>query len=172
MKIHTEWSTSYLNQQISAMRWLKQQGLTSEEIRLFRWGLVDETDKTITIRKKLFSVQYDVKTGIVNRIENEKQVKVEIDRGQEQFFLKSKYICPWMFTKTPPKTWRKEGSKESLFPLMDVENFTRDIPLKNSTNILTFMGMFDTIDISKLNVTKLKPTELIEEAEVIKNWGE
>jgi len=162
-----EWGLHYLNQQISAMRWLAKQGLTPEEIRNFRWGLVDETTKTVTVHRPLYFIRYDIKTGLISRVEDEKEIKVPIDREQQWFFLKSKYTCPWTFTKIPPRTWRREESRASLFSVEDVENYLREIPLE-TTNVLTLIEKFDTIDISKLNITKLKPMEQIDEAEVVR----
>lgn len=166
-----KYSINYLNQQIYAMRWLAQQGLTPEEIRTFRWGAVDETSKTITIRTKLAFIRYDRESGMVSRMEDFKEVRMSIpeDRELRHFFLKSKYICPWMFTATPPKTWRREGSKSSLFPVASVENFCKDYAPLKASSILTKLDKFATIEVSKLNITKLKTQEPIREAKVIKS---
>lgn len=157
---------NYLNKQIQAMRWLYQQGLTPDEIRVLRWGSVDETTKKIRIRQKMFFIRYDLKTGVESRIEDEREIQIPIEgSGNEWFFLKSKFKCPWMFTAHEPKTWRKQGSEEALFPVTSVEKYCTD----NTINGLTFMDMFDNIEVSKLNITNSKPQELIREAEVLKN---
>lgn len=157
---------NYLNKQIQAMRWLYQQGLTPDEIRVLRWGSVDETTKKIRIRQKMFFIRYDLKTGVESRIEDEREIQISIEgSGNEWFFLKSKFKCPWMFTAHEPNTWRKQGSEEALFPVTSVEKYCTD----NTINGLTFMDMFDNIEVSKLNITNSKPQELIREAEVLKN---
>lgn len=166
-----KYSINYLNKQIYAMRWLAQQGLTPEEIRTFRWGAVDETSKTITVRKKLFFIRYNRENGIISRIEDTKEVRIPIpeDRELRYFFLKSKYICPWMFTAEPPKTWRREGSKSSLFPLDSIKNYCKDRLSLETSSVLTNLDKFDTMNLSKLNITKLKTQEPIREAKVIKS---
>ena len=167
-KIPEEWDLHYLNQQYSAMRWLAKQGLTPEEIRVLRWGAIDETDHTITLKKKFFFSRLDLKTGISSTIEDEHELKIKLTgTGHEWFFLKSKVPCPWVFTAHPPKTWRREGSKEALFPLEVVEKACRDLALTDTTSVLTKMNLFDNIEISKLNITKMKTTEQAEEAEVV-----
>ena len=170
-KKQTSWNTHYFNQQISAMRWLVKQGLSPVEIRTFRWGAVDETTKTIAIRSKMFFIRYNRETGIISRTEDYKEVKTPIpeDRELRHFFLKSKYMCPWMFTATPPQTWRKEESKSSLFPLEVVENYCQEVTPIESSSVLTNLDNFATIKISKLNITKLKTQEPIKEAKVIKS---
>lgn len=165
-----EYSVDYLNKQISAMRWLSEQGLTPDEIRVLRWGSVDETTKTIRIRQKLFFIKYDLKTKISTRLEDDKEIRIPIEgSGNEWFFLKSKFKCPWMFTAHPPKTWRKQGSKEALFPVKSVEKYCSDLTPKTSISVLTFVEKFDSIEVSKLNITNSKQPELIEEAEVVEN---
>lgn len=162
-----EYDVRYLNQQFSAMRWLAMQGLEPAEIRVMRWGSVDEVDKTIRINQKMFFIRLDKETGVVSRMEDEKEIRIPIKgSGHEWFFLKSKFKCPWMFTEHPPKTWRKEGSKEALFPLEVVENACRDLATPG-ISVLTFAAEFGNIEVSKLNITNPKPEGLIEEAEVV-----
>lgn len=166
-----EWNVHYLNQQIYAMRWLAYQGLTPHDIRVMRWGSVDETTKTITIKSKVFFIKYDRKTGVFSRVEDYKEIKIDIpdDRELRYFFLKSKYICPWMFTQFPPKTWRREQSKSSLFPLEAVEKYCQELSSVEATSVLTELNKFANIEVSKLNITKTKTREPIREAEVIKS---
>ena len=168
-RIDQEWSHRYLNQQFSAMRWLSKQGLTPEEIRVATWGLVDETDRTITVWPKIHHIHYDRSTGaIVSNTIDQNPIKLPIKgTGHEWFFLKSRYKCPWMFTAHEPKTWRKQGSEEALFPLSAVEKACRGIEQINNSSILTKLDKFARIDISKVNVTNTKTEEPIEEAEVI-----
>ena len=167
-----EYSLHYLNQQYSAMRWLGKQGLTPEVIREFRWGMVDETTKTIRITRKSFFIKYDLKTGIATRTEDERESQITIQgSGHEWFFLHSRFICPWMFTTRPPLTWRKEGSRESLFPLEVVEKMCREIEVNDTVSILTKSGIFDSIEVSKLNITKMKTKEPTREAQVVSRPG-
>lgn len=168
-----EWDLHYLNQQFSAMRWLAKQGLTPVQIREFRWGAVDEVEKTIRVVSKIFHIYHHEGSNFISRKEEEREIHIPIiGSGHEWFFLKSKYICPWMFTATPPKTWRREGSKESLFPLEVVERACRDLVLTESTSVLTFLEEFDTIELSNLNITKMETKELIEKAKVVETGAQ
>jgi len=163
-----EYSLHYLNQQYSAMRWLAKQGLTPVQIREMRWGAVDETTRTIRVVSKVFYLYHNPKTGLLSRKEEEREIHIPVTgSGHEWYFLKSKYICPWMFTAKPPKTWRREGSREALFPLAEVERACRDLVLTESTSVLTFLENFDTIELSNLNITKMETKELIEKAKVV-----
>lgn len=164
-----DYDPSYLNKQFAAMRWLAVQGLTPEEIREMRWGAVDETTKKIKLRQTFFSIKYDLKTRAMIKDEYDREILIDIEgSGNEWFFLKSMFKCPWMFTSHPPKTWRKEGSKEALFPLDIIERNVKELLIKDSTRGLTFSELFDNIEISKLNITNSKPEE-IREAKVVKN---
>lgn len=165
-----EYSLHYLNQQFSAMRWLAKQGLTPEEIREARWGMVDEADKTISFETYISSALFDLKTGLIvsNPDRQRRELKIPIKgTGHEWFFLESKYMCPWMFTAHQPKTWRREGSREALFPLEVVEKMCRDLPTSNAMSVLTNNEKCARIELSKLNITKTKRIEQIQEADVI-----
>lgn len=164
-----EWPHSYLQQQFSAMRWLAEQGFTPVEIREFRWGMVDEGDRTITVRPMIRHIHYDRdhQSIITDTIDRE-PIKIPIKgTGHEWFFLRSNYKCPWMFTAHEPKTWRKQGSKEALFPLSDVEKICAKVEQINNSSLLTELDKFARIDISKLNITKMKTEELVEKAVVV-----
>lgn len=164
-----EWSHYYLQQQFSAMRWLAEQGLSPVEIREARWGMVDETDRTITLKLGVFHIHYDRGVGaIITNMTEKSPIKVPIKgSGHEWFFLKSKYKCPYIFTAHQPKTWRKQGSREALFPLSVVEKCCLGVQQINNASILTKLDKFDNIGVSKLNITKMKTEEPIKEAEVI-----
>lgn len=152
------------------MRWLAKQGLTPGEIRVLSWGAVDETTKTIEIRQKMFFIRYDLKTKVSTRLEDNKEIRIPIEgSGNEWFFLKSRFKCPWMFTAHKPKTWRKQGSEEALFPVEIVEKYCSDLTPENSISALTFVEKFDNIEVSKLNITNSKQPELIKEAVVVDN---
>lgn len=164
-----EYSLHYLNQQFSAMRWLAKQGMTPEEIREARWGMVDEADKTITIKTYLFRAQYDRETGVVARdgANQIREVKIPLSgTDHEWFFLKSKFMCPWMFTAHQPKTWRREGSREALFPTSVIQRVCEDLAISNDMSVLTNIEKCATIRVSKLNITKTKSIEQIQEADV------
>ena len=168
----SEYSLHYLNQQYSAMRWLGKQGLTPETIRELRWGMVDESNMTIKVPFTVFSIKYDENTGISARTETERELQISFrGSGHEWFFTKSHIYCAWMFTSERPRTWRRKGSEKSLFPLKIVEKMCRNIELTDTVSILTKSGMFDSIEVSKLNITKMKTKEPIEEAEVVKEPG-
>ena len=164
----------YVEAQHAAMRWLVTQGLSLEEVRVARWGLVDEADKIISIPSSITNIKYDRKTGVIFReTVDHKEFKIPIkETSHEWFFLKSKIGCPWMFVREWPKTWRKEGSKESLYSLSDVEQICSNLEATPiTTSLLTNLPDFDTIELSNLNITKLKTeehTEDVLEAEVVK----
>lgn len=152
-----EWSKDYLQKQIKAMRWLAYQGLTAYEIREMSWGAVDESKRTLRLRKTLFSVRYDLSTKQIYKVQHDKFVETEVDDPEcADFFFKSKIYCAFIFTAHRPKTWRKQGSRESLFPVEVVENFCQKELIKDSASALTKLGSFATIELSKLNITKMK----------------
>lgn len=156
----------YVEAQHSAMRWLVKQGLSLEEVREARWGMVDEGDKIISIPSSVTHIKYDTTTGVMFRKTTEgKTFKIPIkETGHEWFFLKSKIKCPWMFIREWPKTWRKEGSRESLYSLSEVEQICKDLdPTSINTSLLTKLPDFDRIKLSNLNITKLKTERVIEE---------
>ena len=169
MAIDRSWSPAYLQKQKEAIRWLFKQGLTPEEIREMRWGFVDDGDKLLRLRTKVTSVKVDLVSFDTTTAEYEHEFKIDLRHTQcEWFFLKSKISCAWMFTRERPKTWRKEGSKESLYSLSDIQDICRRIypvdPCKrfnlDSINLLTNSDNFANIEVSKLNITKPKTKEL------------
>ena len=168
MAKNSSYSLHYLNQEFAAMRWLATQGLRPDEIRELRWGQIDETDRTITIRQRLVNILYDRDSGQISRREYDHKIKIPlVGSGCEYFFLKSKTPSLfWVFTEHRPKGWRREESREALFPLEVVEKCCQDLQIQN-TSPLTFLDECGTIEISKLNIHKSKTTELIREAELV-----
>ena len=73
-----------------------------------------------------------------------------------------------MFTRERPRTWRREGSKESIYSLAEVEEICSECspvyPGKkaesDSISLLTNFDEFANIEVSKLNITKSKTKEL------------
>ena len=169
MAVDRSWSPAYLQKQKEAIGWLLELGLTPEEIRVLRWGCVDDLDKVFIFRTEVTYLKADLGTGEIQREEGHKELKISL-RGTrcEGFFLKSKIPCPWMFTRERPKTWRREGSKESLYSLSEIKaicrRFNSVYPCKklslNSINLLTNPDNFANIEVSKLNITKSKTKEL------------
>lgn len=169
MAVDRSWSPAYLQKQKEAIGWLLELGLTPEEIRVLHWGCVDDLNKVFIFRTKVTFLKADLATGEIRREEYDKELKISL-RGTkcEWFFLKSKIPCPWMFTRERPKTWRKEGSKESLYSLAAVEKICSETPSidpckcleSDSINLLTKMDKFANIEVSKLNITKMKTKEL------------
>lgn len=169
MAIDRSWSPAYLQKQKEAIRWLFKQGLTPEEIREMRWGFIDDADKLLRIRAKVTSVKVDLATFDMTRTVYEHEFEIPLRNTEcEWFFLKSKIPCAWMFTRERPKTWRREGSKESLYSLSDIRAICRKNhsvdPCKtcnlDSINLLTNPDNFASIEVSKLNITKPKTKEL------------
>jgi len=169
MAIDRSWSPAYLQKQKEAMWWLLELGLTPEEIRVLRWGCVDDANKVFIFSTEVTYLKADLGTGEIQREECQRELKISL-RGTrcEWFFLRSKIPCPWMFTRERPKTWRKEGSKESLYSLAEVEEICSECspvyPCKKvesgSINLLTNFDKFANIEVSKLNITKSKTEEL------------
>ena len=169
MAVDRSWSPAYLQKQKEAIWWLCERGLAPEEIREMRWGSVDDGDKVLLIRRMVTFEKVDLKTWQIERSEYEKTFKIPLRHTEcEWFFLKSKIPCPWMFTRERPKTWRREGSKESLYSLAEVEKICSECspvyPCKkvesDSINLLTNFDKFANIEVSKLNITKMKTKEL------------
>lgn len=169
MAIDRSWSPAYLQKQKEAIGWLFKQGLAPEQIRELRWGAVDEADKVLRIRAKITSISADLDSFDLTRTEYEHEFQIQLRNSEcEWFFLKSKIPCAWMFTRERPKTWRREGSKESLYSLPQIKAICRSCysvdPCKrftsNSINLLTNTDNFANIEVSKLNITKSKTKEL------------
>lgn len=169
MAVDRSWSPAYLQKQKEAIGWLLELGLTPEEIRVLHWGCVDDADKVLLVRRMVTFEKVDLKTWQIERSEYEKTFKIPLRHTKcEWFFLKSKIPCPWMFTRERPRTWRREGSKESLYSLAEVEKICSEIysidPCKclgsGSINLLTNIDEFANIEVSKLNITKSKTKEL------------
>lgn len=164
----------YVEAHKEAMRYLAKQGLTVEEIREARWGrIVDEADKVVMIDTSITSIRYDRNTGLFfSETHDGRTRKIPVkETGLEWFFLKSRIMCPWMFVRVVPKTWRKEGSRECLYSLSEIEEILGNDLCSTSinTSLLTKLPEFDTIRVSNLNITKLKTERAIEdmaEAEV------
>lgn len=164
---HTE---SYLLEQMSAMRWLKEQGLSCKDIKDLSWGRVDETDRSIHFPTPVTSYKMDLRTGKIEGATEIKDVSIPIKgSGHEWFFLRSKYKSPWVFTKKIPKTWRKEGSREDCYSLKDVENITKLTsspvipPLLEEIELLTKTLVSDRMKVSIANITKAETKEQTKE---------
>ena len=165
-----EYTESYLFEQVSAMRWLKEQGLTCEQIRDMRWGMVDESARCIYFPTSITSLKIDLETGETVKNNEIKNVTIHIKgSGHEWFFLKSKFICPWMFTRQVPRSWRKGKSREDCYSLEDVEKFTDKTftpvipPLFEEIDELTKALKTDNIRVSIVNITN---PEIIEQVKV------
>lgn len=172
MAVDRSWDPSYLQEQYKAMAWLAKQGMTPVEMSNLTWGAVDEADKVIKINKKVVFLQADLDNdGIVRRDEYEKTFKVPLKGTEcEKFFLKSTIWCGWMFTREKPRSWRKEKSVASLFTPVEIEKIIQENSGKldnTAINALTSEQFFDTIEVSKLNITKMKTKELEKEATMV-----
>lgn len=156
----------YLLEEISAMRWLKEQGLSAKQIQSMRWGMVDESERLIHYPASVTSYWYNKETGEIQGTTEEKMIEISTrGSGHEWFFLKSKYMCPWMFTKEITKSWRKEKSREACYSVKYVENLTRDVPspvvpqLLKEIEVLTKTLVSDKMKVSIKNITKTETKE-------------
>lgn len=175
MAVDRSWSPAYLQKQKEAIGWLLELGLTPEEIRVLRWGCVDDADKVFIFRTEVTYIKADLGTGEVQREECHRELKISLKGTMcEWFFLKSKIYCAWMFTRERPRTWRREGSKESLYSLAEMQEICDSFysvgPCKaiesDSINLLTNLDEFANIEVSKLNITKSKTKELESKTQV------
>lgn len=162
MAINRSWNADYLHEQHKAIKWLAEQGITLEEIREMRWGQIDESEKTLSVSKRVVALQYDRKTGLVKRDEYDKNIKILLKGTKcEDFFLKSRIYCAWMFTRELPTSWRKDRSKNSLYSLSVIRGICGKVATPVSTiNALTKIESFANIEVSKVNITKMKTKEL------------
>lgn len=155
--VDRSFNKKYLEEQHRAIRWLAEQGLTHEEIRVFNWGNVMEDERALRIFHKVCSIRYDRETGMIAREENEREIRVALVGTEcEHFFLKSRIWCHWAFLREKPKTWRRKGSAGSLYSLSDIQRICAELTPQLSGNILTLAEMFGTMKVSKLNITKSK----------------
>ena len=156
--VDRSYSQNYLEKQHSAMQFLASLGVPLEEIRTYRWGMVDEGDKKLTIQTSVRFVKFNRETGKMDAEDCQKKFEIPL-RGhdQQEFFLKSRIFCTWMFTRERPKTWRREGSALSLYSLPEVEKICEGVKMDVDTfgNTLTNALKFANIRVSKLNFHSL-----------------
>lgn len=149
---YTPIPTRLQNQQILAMRWLASQGLTAEEIRAFRWGNVDEFNRSITLTKPVVSCIHDREQGIICTRIDKKSVRFSpVGSGTEWFFFKSPTPSLfWVFVKYYHKNghWRAEQQLEILYSTEEIEGFIENHE-KLSTRLLTLEESFATMKVSK-----------------------
>ena len=166
MSKNNRYSHNYLLKEKEAMKWLKKQGLSNQQIRDMRWGMVDEDERCINFPCSITSYSYDPSTGEIKREEKDKIVKISVKgSGYEWFFLKSKYKCPWMFTKKIPRSWRKERSREACYSEDYIGVITRFTSspvsplLFDDIELLTKVLVSGNMDISIENITKTETKE-------------
>lgn len=161
MAVDRSHNADYLQKQHRVMVWLYEQGISVEDIREMTWGSVDEEDKTFSLVTEVVHLQYDRESGLVKRDVSKKKIVIPL-RGSEHewFFLKSRIFCRWMFTRERPKTWRPEGSRDSLYSLSDIHGICGKLGKIDNINALTNGDLFGTIEVSKMNITKMKTEEL------------
>lgn len=150
-------SPEYLRLQHGAMRWLHDKGFTYEEIQQFHLGNVDEGRKVVVASQPSLGRAVQMAFhggGIKPRLE----VSVVGSRF-EWFFLKSRFISGWMFTREKPRSWRREVARASLYSLEEIKTICDldEIAAKRARLALTKPLAFGTIRVSKLNITNLKP---------------
>ena len=161
-----EYTESYLLEQREAMIWLREQGVSCEQIRDMRWGMVDESGRCLRFPTSVTSLLYDKDTQEISQIVEEKPVMIDIrDSGHEWFFLKSKYKCPWMFTREVPHTWKREESREYCYSLEAVENLTKTanspviFPILEVIDELTNNHEFGSMKVAIADITNQKTKE-------------
>lgn len=150
-------SPEYLRLQHGAMRWLHDNGFTYEEIQQFHLGNVNEGRKVVVASQCNLGRAIHMAFhggGIKPRLE----VSVVGSRF-EWFFLKSRFISGWMFTREKPRSWRREVARASLYSIKEIKIICdRDqTEAKRPRLALTKPLVFGTIKVSKLNITNLKP---------------
>lgn len=162
MAQNREHSAAYLAEQYEAMRWLRSWGLTPEQIAGATWGMVDETIRSVAITEPARFYRYDRKKGAIEWEEYGHKEWVSV-KGEsvEHFFLKSQIFCGWMFTRERPKSWRKEKSADSRFPVSEVEKIVAGVE-ERPKNLLTNLEQFATIEIAEVNIrNSAKDKELV-----------
>ena len=130
----------YLDEQKMVIRWMGEQGMRSEDIRVMRWGMMDMTTREVVIIKRIGPIRI------------EKKVRV---RGLpvENYLMKSKILAAWMFVKERPRGWSREMAYNSPY---DVDEIEQIVSLKR----LTLNGRCDNMKVAKVaNFEKLKPME-------------
>ena len=118
----------YLEDQQMVMRWLYGQGMSVEDIRFMRWGMVDMVTRQVTIVRRIGPVKV------------KKLVRI---RGLdvENFFMKSKIWAAYMFVKERPRGWSREKAYNSLYDVTEIEKI---IGIKR----LTLKQMRDNIRVA------------------------
>lgn len=159
--VDRSFTKDYLKEQHEAIRWLYELGLSTADIRELRWGAVDEAEKVLKLNIPIAYLILDGKTGDIRKETETREFKISLrNHEHSDFLLKSRVYCPWMFTRERPRTWRREGSKESLYSLPDIREICgKPRTSEVSENVLTKLLKFGKIDISKLNITNLKNLE-------------
>lgn len=134
----------YTREQRAAIIWLSQQGMTAADIRIMRWGSVDQLAHTITITKRRGLIHY------------KRQLKI---RGTEAeyYFLKSKIYAAWMFVKERPRGWSREKAYASLYSIDEISAII-------SANCLTSEATCDTIRLAETLDIKIQNLSELERA--------
>ncbi len=159
-KVDRSYSHEYLKEQHGAMRWLAEQGIDPEDIRVFSFGNIDETKRELRVLKTIHTIRLDRKNGVILTADCQKWVKIPAkDSPFYDFFIKKKFPSCFLFTKERPKSWRREEAEKSLYSLSDIQMICGN---KSLNDPLTKTLEFDTIRVTKLNITNLKAKEQIE----------
>ena len=144
--VDRSFSQDYLHKQHEAMRWLHEQGITTEEIRTFTLGNIDEDTKAIRIVRTEFDAKYYSGLGKIYVDQWDRELRIPVrGSGHEWFFLKSRFISLYMFTRERPKNWRKRIAAESLYSLSEIRKICAKKSTPVSTNPLTFNREFAII---------------------------
>ena len=169
MPINRAWGNDYLQQEYKAMRWLADKGFSLEEIRTMTWGRVDESARAIRMVDKVTTIQLDLETGLSRRDEHEREFMLPFGGTEvEWFFRESRIFCGWMFTRERPRSWRKDKSRDSLFTPVEVKKICGKTSSNRGVSTLTNSDIFANIEVSKLNITKMKTKELVDKARTSK----
>lgn len=165
MAVNREWPPEYRQKQHQVIRWMAEQGYTPEEIATATWGMADETTRALRMTRKVTTVQYDLKTHLLQRDEHEKTFYIPLKGTEhEHFLLKSRIYCGWMFTRERPRSWRKEKSRNSLYTPDEIRQICGKLAWVQYTSVLTETDLFANIEVSRLNITKMKTKELKDKA--------
>lgn len=132
----------YLKEQHTAIVWLSKQGMTDDDIRIMRWGALDQPKRQLTITRRLGPIKWH------------QQLNVKGTEA-EHFFMKSKIYAAWMFVKERPRGWSREKAYASLYTPDEISTITSIKPLTIEP-IYDTIRLAETLDVKIQNLSELE----------------